>query len=157
VQPGDVLGDGGQAEIEPKKLYDPLNPPLGSCFSFQPDEHVRKGFEADYYYDEHVLVRLAPALFERLHHVGSRPQLQIATVVLPALMETLMHMQRAYESGAEDEMADKRWHQAVAGMMAASNLTFEDGPLKIAQRLLSHSTDTALEQIAVAESGGEDE
>ena len=60
LQPGDVIADGGYFEFEPDKLFDPLHPPLGSCFRFVSDPRLRKGIGVRFHDDEYVVVEFPP-------------------------------------------------------------------------------------------------
>lgn len=56
VLPGDMLADAGSFEFAPDKLYDPLNPPIGSCFAFVAAPGLRKGLSISFLGDEQVVV-----------------------------------------------------------------------------------------------------
>ena len=63
---GDVLADGGSFTFEADKLYDPLDPPIGTCFKFVQDPNLRRGMRVTFEDDDAVLVRLPPEVHRNL-------------------------------------------------------------------------------------------
>ena len=145
LRPGDVIADAGYFEFEPDKMYDPLKPPLASCFDFRPDDQLRKGVQARFYDPDRVLVRFAPQLYTDFANLRDRPELQISLVVLPALMDTINFIQKNQGDGGED-LHDRRWVKAILGLVeTVGNL--EDSSLTLAQGILRHQLDRALAQL----------
>lgn len=145
LRPGDVIADAGFFEFEPDKMYDPLKPPLASCFQFKPDDQVRKGIQVRFYDDDRVLVRFAPQLYADFASLGDRPELQISLVVLPALIATISYIQSNQGDDGED-LRDRRWLQVILGLMEQVG-RIDDPPLDLAQGILSHQLDRALAQL----------
>ncbi len=54
-----MLADGGSIAFEADKLYDPLDPPIGSCFKFVEDPNLRRGIRVTFEEDDAILVRLS--------------------------------------------------------------------------------------------------
>jgi hypothetical protein len=154
--PGDVLGDGGYFEFEPDKLYDPLEPPVGSCFKFVSDTKQKRGLSVQFHDDEHVLVVFPEKLMPGFAALGNRPDLQISTVVLPALMEAIGFIKENRDpgSGGED-LADKAWARPIQDLVDEIG-SFDDPPFELAQRILGNCLGNSLER-ALEMSDEEDE
>jgi hypothetical protein len=144
LEPGDVLADAGYFEFEPRKLFDPLNPPVGSCFRFVADESLRKGLRVEFHNDEHVIVAFPPACLAEFGSLAGRPELQISLVVLPALMETITFIRRNDEAGdSGEDLSDRLWATAIRDLVDKVG-TMEDSPIILAQRILENPVDRAL-------------
>lgn len=120
VSSGDVLAVGGYTTIQVGKLYDPMRPPLQSCFKFELDEQVPSGIRLSYTVSDQVTVRISPALYANFVSLRGREDFQIAAIMLPALMETLAYMQHEQASG--DVLEDLIWYQALSNLIAQHNL-----------------------------------
>ena len=142
IDTGDIVAFGGSFTFNAKKRYDPLSPPVGSCFKFIKDPNQRKGILINFDSDEEVIVRIPSSLMENLHHFSGWPDLQIATLVLPALMETLAFMKANNESREED-LSDFRWFVAISSMVE-KNGGFDKRLLHLAQKILENPIDRAL-------------
>lgn len=144
VQPGDVLADAGYFEFAPDKLFDPLNPPVGSCFRFVPDTRLRKGVAVRFHHDQFVLVAFPESLLAEFHALAGRPDLQIGLVVLPALMETIAFIRSNDAVGdTGEDLSDRLWYEAIRGLVEGVG-SFEDSPLTLAQRILANPIDATL-------------
>lgn len=144
LQPGDIIADGGSFEFEPDKLYDPLEPPVGSCFRFASDPKLRKGIEVRFHDEEFVLV-----VFPRESLIGfgalrSKPSLQISLVVLPALMQTITFIQENLGGDGED-LSERLWFKAIVKLVDSVG-SFEDHAFTLAQKILAHPLDESLFQ-----------
>ena len=136
VEPGDLLADGGFFEFEPDKLYDPLKPPVGSCFRFVSDPKQRKGLRVQFHDDEVVVVVFPEKVLPGFAALGNRPDLQISLVVLPALMQTIAFMKENVEAGAAGEdLTDRNWFRSVKSLVDGVG-SFDDPPFELAQRIL---------------------
>lgn len=145
---GDVLADGGSVTFEADKLYDPLDPPIGSCFKFveQPDLH--RGFRVTFDDDEAILVRLPPEAHRNLRLLAPRPELQISTVVLPALIQAVSYIQSTSKDGSED-LSDRGWFKAISDKVDRLG-GFEEQAVEIAQKILDYPVDRTLSLVADA-------
>jgi hypothetical protein len=103
---GDVLADGGYFEFEPGKLYDPLNPPVGSCFLFVADSTHKKGLTVRFHDDDHVLVAFPEKILTGFGLLNNSPELQISLVVLPALMQTITFIKANLDAESMGEGED---------------------------------------------------
>ncbi|MGM0930068.1 MAG: hypothetical protein ACQEXN_10195 [Actinomycetota bacterium] len=144
IMPGDVLGDAGYFEFEPEKRYDPLSPPVGSCFRFIADPKLKKGLNVKFFDDEYVLVAFPEKTLPGFAMLQERPDLQISLVVLPALMQTISFIRAnmAAESEGED-LSGKTWYTAVNRLVEDAG-SYEDHPFELAQKILGHPLDTSL-------------
>lgn len=133
ISSGDVLAVGGYTTIKVGKLYDPMRPPLQSCFLFEMDSEVPSGIRISYTGSDQVTVRISPAVYTDFASLRGREDFQIAVVMLPALMETLAYMQ--YERASGDVLDDFAWYQALSNLIDQHNL--RDKPiLEQAQTIL---------------------
>lgn len=137
IQAGDILGTAGSFSFEADKLYDPLSPPIGSCFRFVEDATVRRGLRVTFNSDDQVTVAMSAELLTGLHSYGDFPEAQISLVVLPALMETLAFMRSNEGSGAED-VTDKQWYRAVLDLANSVGSLQGDSILDLSQRILDY-------------------
>ena len=142
IETGDTIGFGGSLTFNAKKRYDPLSAPVGSCFKFINDAGLRKGIRINFDSNEEIIVRLPPSLMENIHHFSGWPDLQIATLVLPALMETLSFMKANYSSEEED-LSEFQWFVVISEMVE-KNGGIEESPLKLAQKILENPIDRAI-------------
>jgi hypothetical protein len=137
--PGDIIGIALQIPIDIEKNYDPLNPPLDSCFRFEKDPTLKSGIKLDVVASEHqITVKMAPDLFERFGLQVGKPEVQIAIVMLPALIGALDLMD---ESGETYEGLD--WHTALLKLAEAHGGSEIENYLK-AQRILEDPIGSAL-------------
>ncbi|MBM6622266.1 hypothetical protein [Arthrobacter sp. JSM 101049] len=142
--PGDILADAGVLEFEAEKLYDPLNPPLGSCFKFVADSNMKRGLRVRFDDDEHILVTFPVEVLHGFGMLRNRQDLQISLVVLPALMETISFIKANETSGDEDEnLTDRHWYTAITRLMQASRSS-DMRPFEMAQEILGNPLDTSL-------------
>lgn len=143
IFPGDVLADGGLVTFEADKLYDPLNPPVGSCFQFVEDKTLKRGIRIRWDNDEYVVVAFPETLLAGLAALASRPDLQISLVVLPALMETIGFIKENSRQPDAEDLSEKLWYQAITRLIEA-NGTLEDQTLDLAQQILNYPLDMSL-------------
>lgn len=110
VRDGSVLAVGGIITVQARKLYDPMQPPLEACFVFRELSSLPFGIELDFGGSEHVVVWIASEAFQEFVALGGRPEFQVASVMVPALMGTLEHMREVGENGLIEDTA---WHRSL--------------------------------------------
>ncbi|MDG5499174.1 hypothetical protein [Marinobacter sp. BGYM27] len=140
LQPGDILADGGRIRFRANKLYDPLDPPIGSCFQFVRSTSLHKGISVTFSGDETVDVQLPANTFDDFKMFSSRPDLQIGLVVLPALMETLSFIQNNRNS---EPLDDKAWFIAIDRLVEERG-GWAPSIFELAQKILEHPIDSAI-------------
>lgn len=143
VHPGDLLADGGSFEFRPDKLFDPLNPPVGSCFRFVPNPDLRKGLRVRFHQDDQVLVEFPEQRLAEFGAITDRPELQISLVVLPALMEAITYIRQNADSPGDEDLSDRLWHRALTKLIDATGLPYER-PFEVAQKILGNPVDLVL-------------
>jgi hypothetical protein len=149
---GDLLADGGSFSFVADKLYDPLDPPIGSCFQFVPDPSVKRNVELSFLDDEVVKVRFPEKDFPGLAAMSANPVVQIGSVVLPALMETISTVRRSRDSGSE-ELEDMAWARTITTLVQQAG-GFEKSSFELAQKILDRPINKILIQFL---EGAEDE
>lgn len=132
VQSGDVLATGGQFIFSAEKVFDPMLPPLDSCFQIREYVHLDSGFHVDTSADDYVVIGLAPTAFRHFQNLASKPEYQLATVMLPALIATLTVMEQEESSG---EFQGKAWYRTLSSLIEQYNVEHEE-PYKQAQKIL---------------------
>ena len=147
LRPGDVLVEGGALVFNAGKLYDPLDPPVGSCFEFKRIAHLHKKISLSFNGDEAVTVRIPAKTFDSLHHFVDRPDLQIGLIVLPALMQTLQFIR---ENRDQEPLDDKAWFRTIDGLVDELG-GWDQTLLELAQKILDHPVDTAIRKSLFAE------
>jgi hypothetical protein len=150
---GDVLADGGSVQFEADKLYDPLDPPIGSCFKFVEDPNLRRGIRVTFEEDDAILVRLPRDVHRNLRILALRPELQISAVVLPALIQAVAFIQKTLKDGSED-LSNRVWFEAIRNVVDRLS-SFDDEPVQIAQKILDYPVDRILSLEADAEEDDE--
>lgn len=139
---GDILADGGYFEFEPGKLYDPLSPPVGSCFLFVSESTPKKGLTVKFHDDEHVLVTFPEKLLTGFGLLI--PELQISLVVLPALMETITFIKTNIQAGEEGEdLSGKLWY-VIIKRLVEELASFDDSAFEVAQKILAQPLEGSL-------------
>lgn len=146
---GDVLADGGLFTFAARKLYDPLNPPIGSCFKFVEAAELPKGIKVDFSDDDAILVRLSSDVHRNLGLLATRPELQISTVVLPVLVHAINFIQKNRQVTTED-LSDRIWFKAISDVVERIG-SFDDDAIQIAQKILDYPIDRTLSLVADAE------
>lgn len=137
IRKGDILAEGGGFKFSANKMYDPMQPPLGSCFRITPDSAIKRGMTLDFSDSDQIIVRMSDDMISGLQGVSHRPDLQISLVVLPALMETIYFIQKNESDPADEDLSDTPWYRAIKELMDLSSGNF-DGALAIAQQILEH-------------------
>lgn len=150
---GDVLADGGSVTFEADKLYDPLDPPIGSCFKFVEDSSLRRGIRVTFEEDDAILVRLPSDMHRNLGLLAARPELQISTVVLPALIQAVTFIQKTLKEPSED-LSERVWYRGISDVVNRLG-SFDDEAIEIAQKILDYPVDHILSLEADAEEGDE--
>lgn len=144
LMPGDVIADGGYIEFEADKLYDPMSPPVGSCFRFVTDPKRRKGLSIRFDDNDHVNVLFPEKVLQGFALLKENPELQISLVVLPALMQTIGFIKDNLDAGAEGEdLSEKKWYTAIKDLVEGAG-SFEDPAFETAQKILGHRLDESL-------------
>jgi hypothetical protein len=115
VREGDLLGIAGSFSVYADKMYDPAQPPLEACFRFERDTSVKLGIELDYEGQDAVVVRIAPKTYERFVTQQTRPEFQVATVLVPAMIATLAHLQDDLRDGGL--AAESNWGQSLGALV----------------------------------------
>ena len=144
---GDILAEAGTFNFSADKLFDPLDPPIGSCFRFVRSTSRHKRILVTYDSDDTVNVQIPARTFDEFKLFGHRPDLQIALVVLPALMDTLRFIK---ENRYEEPLDDKAWFIAIEKLVEDRG-GWEQNILEIAQRTLESPIDTAIRTGIVTE------
>lgn len=154
VEAGDTLAESPGFHFEAQKLYSPEDAPVGSCFRLQRDPKVRKGMEVSWQDPDQVLISLGEEEFSQAHRLQSQPNAIIGLLILPALTETIWHIQRAAD---EEDLSDSDWYRTIASLAAdqQSDL-FEGSPLMTAQLILSHPLSKALADCLPADMDDDD-
>lgn len=147
LQPGDVLADAGSFKFNAEKIYDPLDPPVGSCFRLIRSTSLRKGIKVAFDGNETVDIQIPAKTFDNFGMFSHRPDLQISLVVLPALLETLHFI----DSNDDDEpLDDKAWFNAIDELVEEYG-GWDKNLLEIAQKILDGPIDTAIRAGLLAE------
>ncbi len=141
ILPGDILAEAGVFEFEPDKLYDPLNPPLHSCFKFEKAPLART-IHVSFRDDEAVYVTFPAELYDGFAALGNRPDLQISLVVLPALMQTISFIRDNQQPAGED-LSDMRWVTVISELVTNVG-SFDEPIFDLAQKILAKPLDRVL-------------
>ena len=126
---GHVVADDGTFAFDAKKSFDPMRRPLESCFEFQRKSTNRRFVEVDTSGVDSVIVEIPPEQFDQFAQQSAIPEVQIAAVVLPALMQAVVDLDESIgdESGG--------WRATLQRLIEDKNLAGK-GPLVAAQSIL---------------------
>lgn len=114
IEKGDLLADGQFFDIRVGKLYDPLEPPLNSCFNFIRRQGGGRTLEINFNDPERVNVFIPTHIFDYVSKFSGYSEHQRLLVVLPALMETINFIRR----NKSDDIASFGWYDSVSKKMA---------------------------------------
>ncbi|WP_087116554.1 hypothetical protein [Corynebacterium urinipleomorphum] len=143
IRVADYLAFGGDFYFNAAKLYDAMNPPLGSIFRITKREDQVEPIRVDFNNTEQISVFLSAQVFDGLQALGYADDLKLSLVVLPVLMETLSYISRMEAMPEGDDFAGREWYQTLKRMIEHSKLDISS-PLESAERLLNHTTAKAL-------------
>jgi len=150
LQPGDVLADGGSFQFDAEKMYDPLNPPVGSFFKFVKSTSIHKRIKTTFDDNDSVNVQIPEKTFDHFNLFSHRPDLQISIVVLPALLETLNFIKF---NSTEEPLDDKAWYVEINKLVEARG-GWDQSLLELAQKILENPIDTAICKGLITEEEG---
>ena len=156
IEPGDVIALGGVFSFDVEKYYDPMRPPIGSCFRFSEKDVHRPGLEVAFDGDEFVEVTLPTDALHQLRQLTAQPALQIAVVVLPALMRTIEFIKDAVDDPEGEDLGDRLWYRAIMDLIEKHG-SIDDPALVLAQRMLDNPADIGLSAAAALELAEEEE
>ena len=154
---GDVIADGGSITFEANKLYDPLDPPVGSCFKFVEDPKLHRGIQVTFEDDEAILVRLSPEAHRNLRLLAPRPELQISTVVLPALIQAVSYIQSTLKDSSSEDLSERIWFKTIDDKIGQLRCSYDDDAIVIAQKILDYPVDRTLTLLLEADAEEDDE
>lgn len=140
IRTGDILSTPLGCSFDPAKLFDPQNPPFNSLFKIVGDPNLQKGVMTNYSEDEQIIITLPSKLISQLQTLGS-PNLQLSILVLPVLIDTIDFIRENSQDNAAEDLSSRTWYQTIKKLMKARNLSNDDRPLAIAQKLLSNPID----------------
>lgn len=139
---GSLVAHAGTFSFDARKSYDPMRPPIESCFKFQRKANKKPYIEIDTSEDDHVLVEIPQAQYDQFIDQSVMPEVQIATVVLPALVQALVHC-------AEDHDPDVGGWKATLRALSEANPTVSESPLAQAQAILGDPLATGFKRLAL--------
>lgn len=154
VEAGDTLAESPGFHFEAHKLYSPEDAPVGSCFRLQRDPKVRKGMEVSWQDPDQVLISLGEEEFSQASRMHGQPNAVIGLLILPALTETIWHIQRSTD---DEDLTDSDWYRTIENLATEQNSDlFEGSPLTTAQLILSHPLSKALADCLPADTDDND-
>lgn len=150
IRKADYVGVVDGFYFDASKLYDVMNPPLGSIFQLIEDPELRVPMIVDFEGDEQVRIRLSPDVASGFKDLGYYSSLKLSLVVMPALMETISFVSRMEANPDGEDLTSKEWYHQLKRLLAYHKASV-DHPLESAQRLLGNPTVDALKTINVDE------
>lgn len=147
IQPGDILATYGPLRIHADKLWDPMQPPLESCFKFVRDDGATSDVSVDLLSDpDQVIVNMSPRVYQSFAMMTGNPDVQIATVVLPALITALQKIQD--DSDDADAYRSTSWGRALGELITRYGVSNLD-PLNQAQKILENPISKSLTKLEI--------
>ncbi|WP_276922903.1 hypothetical protein [Corynebacterium pyruviciproducens] len=165
IKKGDYLGFTNKLTFVAQKIYDALNPPLGSLFKVVEKKGQKIPIKNYYGNREQVIINTSSDLAKALQSPLVSDSMKIATVILPALMETLSFIAKGLpqnhiniEDGDDDtgDAGDFEWYKSLEARIYDEKLDINK-PLEAAQKLLRRTTILALEDIGKISGGVDDD
>lgn len=141
IERGDLLAHGGEFSFDAKKMYDPLSPPLESCFRFLQRSDSSKFIKVNTSGDDFVDVSFPPAVHQDFSN-GFSPTIQMSTVVLPALMHAIEELKR--DDGPPP--TPDGWRTTLTKIITERRLEGRE-TIEIAQHILEDPIAHALKQL----------
>lgn len=134
IQKGDFIADGGSFRFKVGKLFDPMEPPLGSCFRITVDPRQKNEMKVDFSGDDQVVIFMSEEMKDGLTQFSQHAEYQLLLVILPALMETISFIQRNEGDASDEDLSEKAWYETIKKLMT----TYEsiDSPFALAQTIL---------------------
>jgi hypothetical protein len=148
VPRGGIVANAGTFSFDARKSYDPMRPPLESCFRFVRKADKSKFIDIDSSLEERVDVFIPQGDYERFADQGGSPEVQLAAVVLPALVQALIDVQT-------EEPDTGGWKAALRSLCAKHGVEGRP-PLIQAQAILGDPISTGLGRLSLL-LHGEDE
>ena len=148
ISEGDVLGILGGFEFEARKLYDVMDPPLGSLFvvhATQSRDLITVDYDIE---DDQILIQLSPEMAQHVGRLGSGSYdaTKISSLIFPVLVDTLNLMSRALEDPDQDHYQEKQWFKALEARVKDLNLDIHNA-VPTAQELLGNISAKAMLEI----------
>lgn len=150
VSTGDYLGIADSFYFDATKLYDAMNPPLGSIFKVVEDPKLTAPMKVDFSGETQVIIQLSSDVARGFTELGYYSSLKLSLVVLPALMETLSFISRMELNEDGEDLSQKEWYGHLKRLLAYHQAEVNQ-PLEAAQRLLGNPTVDALKTINAEE------
>ncbi|MEJ5928838.1 hypothetical protein WG915_09480 [Corynebacterium sp. H128] len=132
---GDVLADGGMIRFDAAKSYDPLDPPLGSCFRLVPDDRLKKRMEISFSNEEQITLLIPTETADFLSAHPDMPEFAINCVILPALIGTIDKIAMSEKMPDFVDEQDFIWYRTIKQMLDSRSLNYEES-FKAAQEIL---------------------
>lgn len=150
LRPGSLIANAGTFSFDARKSFDPMRPPIESCFKFQ-EKHSKKPYiEIDTSLDEHVVVHIPQEQYAQFMDQSMMPEIQIAMVVLPALVQALVDC-------AQDDEPDRGGWKGTLRHLVEKHPTISDNPLTQAQAILGDPLATGFKRLALLVHDEEDD
>lgn len=146
IKKADYLGVVDSFHFDAAKLYDIMNPPLGSIFRMVEDPDLGVPMKVDFARDDQVRIFLSTEVATGFKELGYYSSLKLALVVLPALVETLSFISRMESAADGEDLTSKDWYQQIKRLLAYHGANL-NRPLESAQKLLGNPTEDALKTI----------
>lgn len=146
IRHADYLGLVDTFYFDAAKLYDVMNPPVGSIFRMIEDPKLRVPLRVDFSGDEQVLIQLSPDVADEFRQLGYYSSLKLSLVVLPTLIETINYISRTEMDPEGEDLTGRRWYQEMKRLLSRQGLD-PNYPLDAAQRMLGDPILDALRSI----------
>lgn len=152
ISEGDFLGVLGGFDFEARKIYDAMDPPVGSLFAVRTSrnpEPITVDYDQD---DSQIYIQISEQLATGINQLGAGnyDATKIAFVVLPVLIDTINLMSRAIEDPEQDHYQEKYWFKALLRRIKELKLDL-DNAVPTAQALLSNISAKAIAELSVEE------
>lgn len=146
VTKGDILADGGYLTFDASKVFDPMDPPIGSCFRIVPDNRLKKKMQLGFDDEEQIVVAVSEGIAEYLRLHPDLPEIAINCIVFPALIRTVEKINEAENSEEFREEQGFAWYKTIHKMLNDRELLGED-PFLAAQEILQYPIYGLMEKI----------
>lgn len=145
IRKGDIIAVAGGFEYVANKMYDPMQPPVGSCFRIIIDDHAERDIKLRFDDQEAVLILVSSEMATGLKALSFRPDYQISLVVLPALMETIQHIRETELDTSAEDLTGNEWYRTLE-LLVGDQLIGSSSALELAQKILSYPIYEVLNQ-----------
>ncbi|SIS59151.1 hypothetical protein SAMN05444817_11711 [Corynebacterium appendicis CIP 107643] len=154
ISKGDVLAVLSGFNFKVRKIYDAMDPPLGSLFRIITAD-IAEPMSVSYdSLEDQILIEVSESFGNNLQSLspGQFDASKISVIVFPVLVDAINLINKSVEDPNQDDYVDTNWYQGLLKRIKELNLDTSN-PLQTAQELLSRVNEKALAELIELQDG----